>query len=239
MRRWLKPFLAVSMLLAFSVLIRFQPWIVGVITFCASMFVFGKIERDRNIHDISFYADGKPSISDRMFVSAYSNVETLIRSLVLGILPVFLFSGTRAHRIALVAAIFVGCVIAGYLILLAIQARTRFNAERWAYVRISVLLGIAFSLLVSGIPAQTLTETVTLTAKSKWGALNFNEFVELIHGMIFQVNDFLSDTLINKFGVVVGRILSIVISLNVAYGFVISLYSLLLLRFLGNSTRSA
>jgi hypothetical protein len=239
MSRFPKTPALLGLLLGFLVLIIFWTWLFGLLTFFTSILVFGRIECDRNIHEISFYARGDLPSSFRRWSHYYSIAEVLGRSTLLGLLPIFLFSGTDTTRIILLASLFAACVILGYSFLNFIQTRTQIDVTRWVYVRLSVVLGLLFSVLSSHISGQSLTEIATQTAKSKWwGQLDFNEVAELLYGMIYQVNDFIASTLIKLFGSIIGNILGLIVSVNIIYGFLVALYSLLLLRFISTYTLS-
>ena len=223
-----------GLLLAFLLLIIFYAWLFGLVTFFASILVFGRIERDRNMHDISFYTRGELPSSFKRWFHYFGIAEVLGRSTLLGFLPIFLFSGTKYNRIVLLASMLGACVILGYFFLNFIQTRSRIDVTRWAYVRLSLVLGLLFSVLSSGVPGLTLTEIAVQTAKSEWwGPLDFKQVAELLYGMIYQVNNFIASTLKKLFGSIFGSILGLIISVNIVYGFLVALYSLLLLRFIG------
>ena len=232
MSRSFKALTLFVVIFAFYIIVAYYPWLFGLATFLISVFLFGPIERDRNLHDISFYVHGNLSKSQEKYIYYYGILETIGRGVFLGFLPVFIFSGTESERIFKLATIFAVCVFFGYFVLYVIKTRTQINPARWAYVKISVVLGLIFSLFSSLVPGQSLKEIATQTAKSRWWReLNFNEVAELLYGMLYQVNNFITTVLIKIFGNVLGQSLGFFISVNVLYGFVIALYSLLLLRF--------
>ena len=219
-------------ILALYISIIFYPLLFGLITFLASLIIFGRIERDRNTHDISFYITGDLSKSQKRYIYYYNIAEIFLRSAALGILSVFLFSGTDSNRILLLAIIFIICVIVGYFFLRSIKNNTNINPARWAYAKASIVLGLFFSLTTSKISGQSFTEITAQSLKNKWwGNLNFNQIAELIYGMLHLFNNFITAMFVKFFGFIIGNFFGFVISTNIIHGFVIALYSLLLLEF--------
>jgi hypothetical protein len=218
--------------LIFLALIICYTWMFGLITFLASILVFGKIERDRNIHEISFYARGDLPSSIKKWLRYYGIAEVLGRSTVLGILPILLFSGTDNYRIRALALIFTVCVILGYRLLNFIQTRTHIDATRWAYVRLSVALGLLFSVISSNVPGLKLGKLALKTVKVMFTHPSFNEAAELLYGMTYKLNAFVTKILSMIFGDIIAHILGLIISVNIVYGFVAALYSLILFRFI-------
>ena len=205
----------------------------GLLTFIASLTVFGKLELDRNTHEIGFYTEAGLSKSVRRWFVLYAGVEVVVRSAICSILAVLLFSGTEALRINLLAVVFVACVFLGFYLLRVLQRLSSIDVTRWGYVRLSVLLGIVFSVLSTCVPGIEVGEIAWKTSKNLMMTLNFKEFAELLYGVVQKVDLFLGWLLQALLGRLIGSLVSLVISVNVLFGFVVFLYALLLFRLIG------
>lgn len=110
----------------------------------------------------------------------------------------------------------------------------------WGYVRLSVVLGLLFSVLSSSVPGMKLKDLAWEVGKSTWWkAPTFEEIAEILYGLLYHMNVFISNTLNAAFGDLIGGMLSLIISVNVVYGFIVVLYSLLLLRFVSQFSSPA
>jgi len=239
----MNPFKSAAILVGYFfgllILIHFSRFF-GLITFCVSLSVLGRLEYEKNAHELSFYCRGELPAAFKTWFRYYGLAEAFVRSAIFGVLPIFLFSGTGAERIFWLAFLFSCCVVIGYFGLRFVQRRARIDVTRWGYVRFSVLLGLLFSVLSSGISGIPLTDVAWQAGKSKWWrALNFDEIAELLYGLMYQVNSFISGTLHTILGDFIGGLLSLLISTNIVYGFIIVLYSLLLLRILSREPQHA
>ena len=206
------------------------PRFFGIATFFASIIVFGRIEYEKNRHAIGYFTIGEMPASARRWLLSYSFVEVILRSAIFGILAVLLFSGTDSVRINILAVLFTASILAGYYCLRFIQRFAYIDAVRWGYIKLSVILGVIFSILSAAIPGMTITDIVLNSARGKLRQHSFDEFAELLYGLLSQLNSFITNTLQILFGGVLGWFFSLIISVNVIYGFVVLVYSLLLLR---------
>lgn len=206
------------------------PRLFGIATFFASIIVFGRIEYEKNRHAIGYFTIGDMPTSARRWLLSYSFVEVIVRSAIFGILAVLLFSGTDNIRINILALLFTASILAGYYCLRFIQRFAYIDAVRWGYIKLSVVLGVIFSILSATVPGMKITDIVLNTARGTLRQPSFDEFAELLYGLLSQLNSFITNTLQILFGDFLGWCFSLIISVNVIYGFVVLVYSLLLLR---------
>lgn len=206
------------------------PKILGMITFVASFIVFLQIELERNSHELTFYKAGLISNTTKRWLMAYSIAEVLGRSMIFAVLSILLFSGTNALRITLLAVLFIICVIVGYYCLSTLKRVTTIDVARLGYARLSVLLGILFSIISAGITGIEVSEITWKTLKSLMQSPDIDGVAELLFGVVQKVNEYLAWLLRALLGRILGSIVSLMISINVLFGFVVLVYSLLLMR---------
>jgi hypothetical protein len=219
-----------SFFFALLILVHFSV-IFGFITFLVSILVLGRVEYERNAHEVSFYITNEPPRFFKFYCRCYGIVAAVGRSLILGVMSIFLFSGTEFERIFSLAFLFAVCVVLGYVGLRFIQRRAYIDVTRWGYVHFSLLLGVLFSIHCSWVRGIGSATIAWQAAKSGvGGSLSFDELAELLYGIMYQVNTFLSKTLHAILGDTLGGLMSLAISVNVIYGFVIVVYSLFLYR---------
>ncbi len=215
--RWfLKPLFFGLLFISFSFPIFF-----GIVTFFLSLLIFSRLEHDRKTHERTFYFIEEPNKIFSALFKISSKGEVLVKSLIFSVLTIILFSGTNDERKILISYAFIVLVWLGALILSILEKRSKVHVERWGYVRISLFLGVVFSLLISSIEGIGLLEiTKSLVARD----LNLDEGAELIYGLIFQLDKALQNIFVKLFGDFVGKSISLVLTTNIAYGFVVYVY---------------
>jgi hypothetical protein len=216
-------------LFAIALLIGVQyPQIFGLVTFAASIVVFGRLEFDRNSHDLNFYVTGEVSNSFRRWVKTYAALEVIGRSVIISVLSILLFSGTDSGRIWLLAILFVMGVFVGRHFLGIVSRFTSVNVVRWGYVRFSILLGIPFSIFTGLVPGMSISEVTWSSLQALVREADIDKVAEIIFGSLQIVSQFIQWLLQGLLGTFLGTIVSLLISVNVLFGFVIVLYSLIL-----------
>jgi hypothetical protein len=216
-------------LFAIALLIGIQyPRIFGLVTFAASIVFFGRLEFDRNTHDLNFYIAGEISNSFRRWVKTYAVLEVIGRSAIISVLSILLFSGTDSWRIWLLAILFVSGVFVGRHFLGIASRFTSVSVIRWGYVRLSILIGIPFSILSGLVPGMSVREVTWTSLDTLVRGPDIDKAAEIIFGTFQVVNQFIEWLLQGLLGTFLGWIVSLMISVNVLFGFVIVLYSLIL-----------
>lgn len=147
-----------------------------------------------------------------------------MKSLIFSVLTIILFSGTDDQRKVLTSCTFILLVWLGALVLSILEKRSKVHVERWGYVRISLFLGVVFSLLISSIGGIGLWEITKSLVENKTNGLGLDKGVELIHGLFHQLDEILEGIFVNLFGGFVGKSISLILTINVAYGFIIYIY---------------
>ncbi len=200
------------------------PIFFGIVTFFLSWLIFNRLEYDKKIHERTFYFIEKPNEIFSAFLKISSKGEVFVKSLIFSVLTIILFSGTDAQRKGLTSCAFILLVWLGALVLSILEKRSKVHVERWGYVRISLFLGVVFSLLISSIGGIGLWEITKSLVENKTNGLGLDKGVELIHGLFYQLDEILEGIFVNLFGGFVGKSISLILTINVAYGFIIYIY---------------
>ncbi len=221
----------VSLFLVTLLFIVFMPIFFGVLTFILSMLMFSRLEYDKALHDREFYSTQPHKQGFLFLIGILTNFQVLVQSIGLSILSVILFSGTDINRISTLALIFVFLVGIGLIILRLFEKKSHVNIERWGYVKISLLLGLFFSLLISTVDGLNLWDIGKSIVRQQFSGLDFDEVAELIYGFSAQMNNLLEITFTKLFGNVAGKAISLIFTTNATFGFVIYVYVVQYLRF--------
>jgi hypothetical protein len=230
-------------------------------TVFVSLFIFGKIESDRNQHDWHFYVQKEHYTSSAIrLLRAYGKVEVVVRSLVVGVVAAILFSGSNDKRLEIVRCIFLGSVVLTLLLLVFCQWRFHLVGSRWAYVRGSVIAGVIFStsLAIFGPVVgfnESLKGSLTILEESVRDAGGFSawllsqvastptpierwaqgtEAINLITQFVPKIMTSLLD-LVPFVPTTLARILATLLSINIFYGLIVLPYSMILMRLLDSN----
>jgi hypothetical protein len=219
-------------LLFFFILFIFTcfPLFFGCTTFFLSVLMFGKLEYDKALHDREFYSNQTPKEIILLFIGLSTKLQVLIQSIALSLLTVILFSGTNIDRTVGIALILLFLVYVGSWVLRLIERISNVNIERWGYVKISLLLGILFSLLISTVEGLSIWDIGTSILKNQMSELNLNEVGELSFALVSQINNLLENIFTKVFGEIAGKFISLLFTTNTMFGFVLYIYVLQYIR---------
>lgn len=201
------------------------PVFFGIVTFFLSLLIFSRLEYAKKVHERTFYSIAEPSKIISAFLSLLSQGEVLIKSLIFGVLTTILFSGTNDERITSISLVFILLVWLGAFFLNFLEkSQSKVDVEKWGYVKISLLLGIAFSLLISAIDGVGVWEITKFIVVNESGGLSLNEGAELIYGLFSKLDEALESIFVNLFGGFIGKSISLFLTANITYGFVVYIY---------------
>ena len=163
------------------------------------------------------------------FLTRFAITEIVVKSAVIASLAIFSMSGRTDVSRMLHVCIYLGCVLAGYVTVRAFQKYRHLDVARWSYTRLSLILGIVFSILSSKIPGIRWP-SIAFRVWNLDSITTIDKAAELLHGISFKLN-YLIDLIVSRlFGDVVGLPIKLLLSTDVTYGFVVLPYSLLLVR---------
>lgn len=200
------------------------PILFGILTFLLSIHLFSTLAADKAVHDRGFYSNAAPSALLLTFLSVSAKAGVLVKSFILSVFSIILFSGTDYDRIVNIAGVFVLTAAVGTVVLTILDQRSNLNIERWGYVRASLALGLIFSFLISSIDGLGLWGVAKSIIRQTTYGLTLREASELIYGLFAQLDRILEDILIGLFGDFLGKLASLILTVKIAYGFIIYIY---------------
>ena len=196
-----------------------------VVTLALAIVVFAKIERDKNRHDREFYFRGTPSESTIKWLRRIGNTEIVGRGLLLAATSLLLFRGTEPTRVMTNRASFFVCTVLAYLIIRHLDRRSNFDALRWGYVKLSLMVGIIISLPVGMTSPIGLVETAGRMVKILSPFTSVDDVVEVVSSLSAYLNNTIRWVIQKAVGDFLGYVISMALSTNVVYGFIVVLYA--------------
>lgn len=206
----------------------------GMVTIVSSFCVFSKIEADQNVYDVGFWFTRIPGRRLLAWFRAFGKVEAVVRSLLLGLLAWFTFAGLDRVRILDSTVRLCMAVLLSYIFLSYLVKNAHLNVLRWAYMKLSMILGIAFSTLsvIMRTPRRSFVTAIWDSIKGNWtggNELSLNQAVEQIHVVTNDAIELIHEKLDGIVGEPVASIVMILLNSQVLMGFLVVLYTFLLL----------
>ena len=201
---------------------------------CATTFlvlVIGiSLEWARLRHDAPFfYSDARKS---RWFlIAAAGSLETVIKAVAAGVAGIFTFLGNDEQRQLVVAVLFALCVFAGTGFLRRGYYSLGIRPMRWGYFRLSIPLGIVFSVLlqiaiqIGLFDVKTLGElarTVVFDLPDQPGAAAVSDLAFNIKQLL---DAFVVDVMDRFIGPSWAVVAGVFVSVNVLLGFAIAIHA--------------
>lgn len=206
----------------------------AVITLVVSFFVFSKIEADQNVHDVGFYFTRYPSARFLGWFRAFGKIESVVRSLLLGLLAWFAFAGNDQDRVNDATFRLCGAVLVSYFLLSFLVRKAHLNVLRWAYLKLSVILGVAFSVLsvLTRTPRRSWMTTVWDGVEELWpwkSEPSIDKNIDRIHTVLNDAAEWIHAALDKAAGEPGASILMVLFNSEILMGFMVVLYTYLLL----------
>lgn len=206
----------------------------AIATLVVSFFVFSKIEADQNVYDVGFYFTRFPSARLLGWFRAFGKIESVVRSLLLGLLAWFTFAGNDQSRVNDATLRLCGAVLASYFLLSLLVRKARLNVLRWAYLKLSVVLGVVFSVLsvFTRTPRRSWMTTVWDGIKERlpWRPKpTIDKNIDHIHTILNDAVEWIHAALDKAVGEPAASILMVLFNSEILMGFMVVLYTYLLL----------
>ena len=230
-----------SYLLVLAVACQFAPFF-GIVTMVTSFLVFSKIESDQNVYDLGFWFTHYPSAKVLSWFRAFGKLESIVRSLLLGLLAWFTFAGDDRART--LESTWLLCVAVGvsYLVLSALVRKVHLNVLRWAFVKFSVFLGVVFSTIaVTFRTTRRSLAEIAADLMGDWKVIKWitrdkptsDGHVDRIHLLMNDAAEIFHEQLDGIIGEPFASITMIVFNSEILQGFLVVLFTfpLLLLTF--------
>jgi hypothetical protein len=205
----------------------------SVVTLICSIFIFGRIESDRNQHEALFYVRKGHYGSIFRLLRTYGKIEVVVRSLIVALATAILFSGTKESRLLTIQCLFLASVALTLLLIIVMDKRFNLRGSRWAYTKGFVIAGIIFSLLL-GIFGSSVGfwETVNSFWSSWRGRIrNWDEGAEVLNVALQKIPEVIGQMLQLFLPKMIAQIIATIVSINTLYGLIILPYAMLLALF--------
>jgi hypothetical protein len=205
----------------------------SAVTLVCSIFIFGRIESDRNQHEALFYVRKGHYGSIFRLLRTYGKIEVVIRSLIVALATAILFAGTKEERLLIVQCLFLASVALTVVVIVVMQKQFNLLGSRWAYTKGFVIAGVIFSLLLGIFGGSVgFYEAV----KSGWKVVarsitSWNEGAETLNVVLQYIPIVLGQMLEVFLPKMIAQIIAAIVSVNTLYGLIVLPYAMLLALF--------
>ena len=205
----------------------------AAVTLVCSIFIFGRIESDRNQHEALFYVRKGHYGSIFRLLRTYGKIEVVVRSLIVALATALLFSGTKEARLLTIQCLFLASVTLTLLLIVIMDKRFNLRGSRWAYTKGFVIAGIIFSVLLGLFGSSVgFWETVNSFWKSWNGSVtSWDEGAELLNVALQKIPEVIGQMLQLFLPKMVAQIIATIISVNTLYGLIVLPYAMILALF--------
>jgi hypothetical protein len=206
-----------------------EPKYFGWISFLLALLMLSRLEMQKSVHERSFYYLEPPTPKMIRIFRQVSLGEVFIKSAIIGSLAMFAVTGRTSDGLHTVVTGFIFCVMLGSAIIYCAKRYRKFDVVRWGFARLSIILGIVFSEIISSVPGISGAVIIKRFLWSPEDVDTLREAVQTFHGVSYKLNN-LTDTALSKaLGDVLATPVQVVLSTDVTYGFVILPYCLLVI----------
>jgi len=205
----------------------------GALTAALILLVGYGLERDRLRHDVPFYLS-QPGTASRwraIALGLLAAAEAIGRALLAGAVAILTFSGKDSERLLLLTILFGAVTFFGSSLLRRLSRTFAARPARWGYFRLAVPLGVMFSLAIQASVGIGLLKLNSLSEIARMIVFDLPERPDLgeLTDIMFNIKQTL-DALVFAFlerltGPTYAKAISVIVSLNVLGGLVISIYA--------------
>ncbi len=220
----------IALIVALAWLAYAAPFVFCCATMVLVLAIGVSLEWARLRHDAPFfYADA--SKSRWVLIAVAGSLETVIKAIAAGVASLFTFLGNDEQRQLIVAVMFALCVFAGTGFLRRGYYSLGIRPMRWGYFRLSIPLGIVFSVLlqvaiqVGLLDVKTLGEiarTVVFELPERPGAAAVSDLAFNIKQLL---DAFVVDVMDRLIGPSWAVAAGVFVSVNVLLGFAIAIHA--------------
>lgn len=189
------------------------------------------LDYERLKHEFPFYFEGRqPRVLAGLRLLAFG--DTLIKSIIAGLVALITFSGTDDDRRFVIAVCFAIAVYAGTSLLRRLSISLNANPARWGYFRIAVPLGLLFSTGVALAAAMQYVRTATLTDIGRQLVFDMpaRPSIDQVSDLLFNLKQYIDSVIATLLATFMppdwAQVASLIISVNVLTGFVVAIYAL-------------
>ena len=200
------------------------------VTLICSIFIFGRIESDRNQHEALFFVRKGHYGSIFRLLRTYGKIEVVVRSLIVALATALLFSGTKEARLLTIQCLFLASVALTLLLIVVMDKRFNLRGSRWAYTKGFVIAGIVFSVLLGVFGSSVgFWDTVNSFWKSWNGSVSsWDEGAELLNVALQKIPEVIGQMLQLFLPQRIAQVIATIISVNTLYGLIVLPYAMLM-----------
>ncbi|MGI9410857.1 MAG: hypothetical protein ACR2OV_12330 [Hyphomicrobiaceae bacterium] len=191
------------------------------------------LEWARLSHDAPFFYDDA-SKSRRVLIAATGSLETFVKAIAAGVAGMLTFLGNDDQRQLVVIVVFAVCIFAGTGFLRRGYYSLGIRPMRWGYFRLSIPLGILFSILLQATIQFGLVEVKTLGELARTVVFDLPERpdVAAVSDLAFNVKQLLDAFVVDVIDRLVGptwaAVAGVFVSVNVLLGFAIAIHAVVI-----------
>lgn len=142
--RWL---VVVILLISFAVFLKFFPfWFIGF-TILATLLVMYRCEERIALHQRILYTSRPPTKNTKRRILGIALVKGLRIGVIAGILPAIAVAGATSGADALVAALFMACVIVATGVLFYLREKREIRPLQFGLVKMAFPAGLGYALI--------------------------------------------------------------------------------------------
>jgi hypothetical protein len=209
------------------------PFLFAAVTGALAVVAGLRLELSRVPYDASYFHH-KPTRTGVIVLSAATAFEVLVRAVFTSTATLFVFLGTDRARIALSTFAFGLCAALGAWTLRGLAAVSQnLHPARWAYFRLAIPLGVAFSVIVSLAEKMPLKNLGWMLSQGYVKGLSMQELAEVLHGGKAQADRAIAFLFQKLLGPEVGSVAGVIVSLETLQGLAIAIYAIVIVE-LGN-----
>ena len=191
------------------------------------------LEWARLSHDAPFFYDDA-SKSRRILIAITGSLETLVKAIAAAVAGMLTFLGNDDQRQMVVVVLFAVCVFAGTGFLRRGYYSLGIRPMRWGYFRLSIPLGILFSILLQATIQAGLVDVKSLAELARTVVFELPERpdVAAVSDLAFNVKQLLDAFVVDVIDRLIGptwaALAGVFVSINVLLGFAIAIHAVVI-----------
>lgn len=208
------------------------PFGFAVFTAIQSLRLIGRLEAERNVHELAFYTIGPPTVRARELLGFWGRCEAAGRSILLGMLTYFLFGGDAINRRLSMLALFALLLVPAVVVLRVIEQKVRVDVVRMGFLRLGVVFGVAFSFLANIFNTFEPKEALKAGWNSVTGNVSFGTAIDLTHQAANLLNWAIEEAFSKVVGGFFATFITAALNTDLFYGLILFVYAADILRFI-------
>ncbi|MEO1207430.1 MAG: hypothetical protein AAFV45_13980 [Pseudomonadota bacterium] len=207
-----------------------HPFVFACLTAALAFLIGLYLDYARLRHEFPFYFNAQqPRFVFGLRLVAF--LDSALKGIAAGLIALLTFSGTDTDRTFLIAIVFGVATYFGVSVLRRLSLSLGARPERWGFFRLAVPMGLVYSCGVAMLAALGHIKVPTLYDLGKQIVFETPQQpgIDALSDLLFNLKQYVDSmiaTLLNSFlSAETAQIVSLIISVNVLTGFVITVYA--------------